>query len=154
MTDFVSLGGFVFRDFEIPEDLIFGGHQKTIEHHLIGGTRIVDAMGPVPAPVCWQGRFRGSDAMSRAATIDAMRQAGAQVPLIWGSLFRMVVVSTFIAKPQKAWEVPYQIECKVVDDPTMAGAGFGVAATSTLDALVSGDMASASISLGGVSLGF
>lgn len=154
MTDFVSLGGFVFRDFEIPNRLIFGGHQKTIEHHLIGGTRKIDAMGPVPMPVAWQGRFRGPDAMSRAMTIDAMRQAGAQVPLIWGVLFRNVVIANFIASPEKSFEVPYQIECKVVEDPATLGAGFGGAIASTLDALVGGDMTSLAGSLGGVSLGF
>lgn|SRR5574337_391593 len=157
MTDYsgsVSLGGFVFRDFEVPEDIPIGGVQKTIEHGLIGGRRLIDAMGPVPAPICWQGRFRGADAMARAATLDAMRQSGAQVPFIWGGVYRTVVVSAFVAKPQKIYEVPFQIECKVVDDPTFNGAGFGAALASTLDVLVSGDLSALGSALGGVVLGF
>ena len=154
MGTFVSLGGFVFQDFEIPQQLNFGGHQKILEHNLIGGQRLLNAMGPTPFPIGWQGRFRGPNALSRAYALDAMRQSGAQVPLVWGSLYRLVVICAFAAKPMKAWEVPYEIECRVVLDPTTAGAGFVGALASTLDGLVGGDMTSVASSFGGVSLGF
>src|SRR5438874_2012627 len=41
----LTLDGFVFRDFEIPDALPFGGAQALSMKRLIGGARISDAMG-------------------------------------------------------------------------------------------------------------
>lgn len=147
----LSLGGVTFTGFECPEELPFGGKQRIAEHQVIGGSRTVDAMGPTPEVISWHGRFRGADALSRAQELDSMRQSGAEVDLSWESVYYTVVISHFVARPNKSYEVPYEIEVVVVDDPSLGGAGGLIGAlASSLDSLVSGDMVSAISSFSGV----
>lgn len=129
----VVLGGIVFQDWEIPESINFGGAQQVSVHKLIGGTRVVDAMGPDPADVTWSGRFRGPNAMFRAQAMDAMRAAGAQVPLYYLSTFVTVVITSFKAQPERFYEIPYTITCIIVEDPINDLLG---AVVSGLDAVV------------------
>jgi len=110
------IGGISLSDWEIPERINFGGKQRVAIHTLIGGTRVVDAMGPDPDPVTWSGRFRGPSATSRAQALDAMRAAGAEVPLFYLSTFVTVVITEFRAEPERYYEVPYTITCTVVSD--------------------------------------
>lgn len=110
------IGGISLSDWEIPERINFGGRQHVVVHKLIGGTRVVDAMGPDPTDVTWSGRFRGPSATSRAQALDAMRAAGAQVPLYYLSTFVTVVITDFRADAERFYEVPYTITCTVVSD--------------------------------------
>lgn len=110
------IGGISLSDWEIPERINFGGRQQVVVHKLIGGTRIVDAMGPDPTDVTWSGRFRGPSATSRAQALDAMRAAGAQVSLFYLSTFVTVVITDFRADAERFYEVPYTITCAVVSD--------------------------------------
>ena len=142
MTDgVVVLGGYVFQDFEIPEEINWGGKQQLKIHDMVGGSRTVDAMGPSPIDISWKGRFRGSNAISNARMIDAMRASGAQVELQWLGLIYMVVIESFEPRTEKYYEVPYTIKCVVVDDPFADLAG---GLTSSLDSMVNGDLSSAS----------
>lgn len=111
------LGSITFQDFEIPERINFGGKQHAAVHKLIGGNRVVDAMGPDPDDVNWSGRFRGPNAMERAQALDAMRSAGAQVTLSYMSTFLVVLITDFKAEPERFYEIPYKITCTVVSDP-------------------------------------
>lgn len=142
MTDgFVSLGGYVFQDFEIPEEISFGGDQKLKVHEMVGGQRTVDAMGPSPGDISWRGRFRGPGAIGNAQSINAMRIAGAAVPLMWLGIYYSVTIERFEAKTEKFYEVPYTIKLIVVDDPIQDSVGGLV---SSLDSLVGGDLSAAS----------
>ncbi len=132
------LGGIAFSGFEIPDKINFGGKQQIAVHRLIGGERVLDAMGSDPEQIAWSGRFRGADAIARAQAVDEMRIAGAQVDLAWLNLFRTVVIASFHADTEKAYEVPYSISCEVVSD--VAAGLFGL--FSTFDALIGGDLSS------------
>lgn len=132
------LGGIAFSGFEIPDRINFGGKQRIAVHQLIGGDRVLDAMGSEPEQISWSGRFRGSTAIARAQALDEIRISGAQVDLAWLTLFRTVVVSSFKADTEKAYEVPYSISCEVVSD---VAAGLG-GLFSTIDALIGGDLLS------------
>jgi hypothetical protein len=44
MDGVVTLGGFVFRDFETPSKLPIGGKQEAKVQEMVGGARVVDAM--------------------------------------------------------------------------------------------------------------
>lgn len=113
----VVIGGISLQSWEIPEHINFGGRQQVALHKLIGGQRVVDAMGPDAADVRWSGRFRGSNAMLRAQALDAMRAAGAEVELYYLSTFLLVVITEFRAEPERFYEIPYTITCTVVSDP-------------------------------------
>lgn len=133
------LGGVSFSGFEIPNQVNFGGTQNVVVHDLLGGGRVLDAMGSKPTQIKWQGRFRGPNSIGRALAIDEMRISGAQVDLAWLNLYRTVVIQSFSAQTEKVNEVPYDITVEVVTD--IAGGAFG--GIQGMDALISGDMASA-----------
>lgn len=135
----VILGGVVFQAFEIPEKINFGGKQTLAVHKLIGGQRIIDAMGADPAPISWSGKFRGGAALGRAQSIDAMRITGLPVSLSWLGLTYSVVISEFKAETEKYYEVPYTVTCEVVTDPNQLAAS----PISSLTALVTGDLSAA-----------
>lgn len=135
----VILGGFVFRDFEIPKSISLGGKQSVKVHEMVGGQRVVDAMGPSPSDKTWTGRFRGGDAVARAQALDAMRIAGEAIGLSWLGIYYTVIISEFKADTEKYYEVPYSITCVVVDDPSQDDEGI----TESLDSLVGVDLASA-----------
>lgn len=140
----LTLGSFVFRDFEIPSKIAFGGKQSLHIHKRVGGDRTIDCMGPDPSDIHWDGRLRGTAAASRARALDRMRAAGAAVPVVWGSFFYFVVVSEFEAEYEKFYEIPYKITLTVVTDPS-AGVGGAI---GPLLSLISADLGSL-VSLGG-----
>lgn len=115
MTDTViTLGGFEFRDLEIPSEINFGGDHKLVVHELVGGQRVIDAMGRNDTNISWEGLITGSDAIDRALQLESFRTSGETVTLSWFNLTYDVVVETFIAKTQKYYQVAYNIACKTV----------------------------------------
>ena len=134
------LGPVVFRNFEIPERINFGGQQQLTVHKLIGGGRVVDAMGADPSDRTWSGRFQGRDATMRARLLDSLCAAGASLPLTWGGFFYLVVIRSFEAQYERFYQILYKISVTVVSDPAgqIAGSVYG-----GLEALVGGDLTDA-----------
>lgn len=114
MATSLSLGDVLFADLEVPEHITFGGEQRLTVHELVGGTRIVDAMGRSDMPLEWSGWFMGSEALSRAQYLETQRITGTSVPLVWSELFYDVVIHRFEADFQREWMIPYRIACIVV----------------------------------------
>jgi hypothetical protein len=112
----LTLGPVVFQDFEIPQEIPFGGAQTLVVKKLVGGDRVIDAMGRDDGEKTWSGRFRGPLAESRAAALDQLRIAGQQQLLSWSSRLYLVVIERFEAKFQQPFEVPYSISCTVIQD--------------------------------------
>lgn len=129
------LGSVIFQGFEIPEQLPLGGDQSISVHKLLGGARVIDAMGPDDREIEWKGLLFGFDAISRARLIDAMRVAGQEVPLLVDSEMRNVVVRQFHWDYQRAYQIPYTIACVVSSTPFL---GLG---PTSLDDLVTIDLA-------------
>jgi len=129
------LGGFAFTDYAIPEMVPQGGEHNFIIHKLIGGTRVVDAMGPDDADISWSGRFQGPAATPNAMALDQLRKAGAQLPLIIDSQFYTVVIKKFEWDYQRSYQILYRITCVVV-----SSTGGALAVPATLDVLVGLDM--------------
>lgn len=134
------LGSVTFAGYEIPEHMPFGGEQRVHVHKLVGGERVVDAMGPDDADIVWSGRFQGGDAVGRARQLDRLRKSGAEVSLSWMGLFYRVIVTHFRAQTERFYQVPYEIGCTVIEDPS---SGLGSALAATLDSLVAGDLTAA-----------
>lgn len=137
----LKLGSFVFADMEIPEKVPFGGRQSLAAHDMIGGGRVVDAMGAFEESITWSGLFRGPQAMARASELDQFRIAGKPLPLTWWDRRFTVVIETFKADFQRFYLVPYSITCMVVkNEARTPGAATGPSADSQIRA----DMATAS----------
>jgi hypothetical protein len=129
----VTLDGFVFQGFEVPETMPFGGGQALSIKKLIGGKRVIDAMGADERAIEWSGRFRGPNAVSRARALDDKRKAGKAVQLTWGDFSYTVVIAAFHPVEERAYEVPYSITCEVVSESAGAAAGPGI------DQMIQGD---------------
>jgi hypothetical protein len=116
MTVTLTLGPITFADFEIPREVPFGGAQTLVVKKLVGGDRVIDAMGRDDRDIGWSGRFRGALAEVRARQLDLIRIQGQQQLLSWSSLRFLVVVERFEASFEQPFEIPYSISCVVMQD--------------------------------------
>ena len=135
------LGGFIFTDYAIPEQVPQGGEHNVVVHKLIGGQRVINAMGPDDSDIVWHGRFQGPAAVAQALALDSLRKSGTQVPLFVDSQVYTVVVRKFEWDYQRPYQILYKISCLVAAS-TNSGGIF--APPTSLDSLVAADMASAS----------
>lgn len=137
----LMLGDFAFARFEIPEQITFGGEQKLAVHELIGRKRrIIDSLGPADTALTWQGKFIGQNASSRARYLDSLRVAGKPLTLTWAEFAYQVVIRSYKVDYQRAYQLPYQIECEVLEDSTQA---ITEVASPGVDRLIAEDMAEA-----------
>lgn len=107
---------FEFARYEIPEQIGFGGDQILAVQQLIGGVRVIDAMGPSEAPLEWSGLFQGESAMPRARYLDRLRKAGKPLLLGWDELRYKVMLASFRPDYQRFYQIPYRISFTVVED--------------------------------------
>jgi hypothetical protein len=121
----LTIGDITFTYFETPQEINFGGGQSLMVHKMIGGQRVIDAMGIDEEPISWEGRFRGTDAIDRANALDKIRQIGLPVQLSWYNFKRLVVIKSFDGHFMQFYEVPYKITVEVLqnqDSPTPSAA--------------------------------
>jgi len=136
----LTLGDFAFSRFEIPEKITFGGTQHLAKHEMVGGVRVIDAMGRSDMPLSWSGLFQGESALSRARYLDTLRVNGAALQLAWSELRYLVVISDFQADFHRFYQIPYRITCEVVQDLTIP---MNVIANPGIDELIDSDMTTA-----------
>lgn len=137
----LMLDDFLFEEFEIPDKIPISGKQTLAVHKLIGGNRVIDAMGPDPDEIRWSGRFQGGDVVSRARELEVMRDSGQPVQFLCGSIAKTVLVSEFKFDFERPYQAPYEICCTVLPDDADD-------TDPSLDDLVSSDMTNAGSSLG------
>jgi hypothetical protein len=113
----VTLGGVAFQDMEVPEHISFGGQQRISVQPLIGGGRVVQALGVDDGVIAFSGIFSGTGAVARAQLLDTARGLGAVLPLVWGGFFYSVIIRSFTAQYRKSNLIPFALSCTVVADP-------------------------------------
>lgn len=119
MADFVlKLGDFTFTDKEVPEKIAIGGAHRLATKELIGGIRVVDAMGAIEDDLEWSGWLLGVNAASRRDFLKAYRLAGTVLTLTWADLRYQVIVRQFTADFRRQYEYQYRIACEIVADLT------------------------------------
>lgn len=112
----LTLGTIIFANFEIPERINFGGNQSLSVKQLVGGKRIIDAMGRVDDDIAWSGLFFGTTALYRAKYLDNMRIQGLPLLLTWSQFSYTVVIEEFKPSFDRTYQVPYSITLKVIQD--------------------------------------
>lgn len=140
MATSLSLGDVLFADLEVPEHITFGGEQRLTVHELVGGTRIVDAMGRSDMPLDWSGYFMGESALSRARDLEAKRIAGASLVLSWSEFSYDVLIQRFEADFQREWLIPYRVTCVVVGNHAQPQTSLD---GTSIDSMVAGDLSTA-----------
>jgi hypothetical protein len=131
----ISIGGITLTGIESPEKVPFAGKHTLAVHKLVGGSRVIDAMGPDDEDIAISGRFQGPGAASKARAIDGMREAGTVVSLIWGSFSRQVIVSQFTPSYEKEFQIPFSLSCTVISSGSVS---FSL--VPGLDEAISGDL--------------
>lgn len=116
MTVFLRLGEVTFANNEVPESINFGGDQSLSVKQLIGGKRVVDAMGRIDDDITWSGLFFGSTATFRARFLDGMRVLANPLPLTWSQFNYRVVIKSFRAQFERTYQIPYTITVTVIED--------------------------------------
>ena len=151
MSDIVLLlGPIVFKDFEIPAGISFGGAQRLAIHRLPGGARVIDALGRDDAALSFTGIFTGADATLRARAVDELRSLGLPLPFTWDVFFYSVVIASFQADYRNSNWIPYRISCTVIRDEAAAIVETAIStATSAL-----ADVTTALASAGTAGIGF
>ncbi len=122
----LTLGDFVFARGEMPESIGFGAAQQLHVHTLIGGARVIDAMGAVPQRQEWSGWFSGPEALARARFLKQLTEAGQPLALRYGEFAYTVVIANFCAEFRAGPHLPYAIALEVVDDHGAARPGAGL----------------------------
>jgi hypothetical protein len=115
----VVLGSFAFQDFEVPETIALPVRQAVAVHRLIGGGRVLDAMGVDYGDIAWSGVMLGSGAESRAQSLKALADAGQAVALTWGT-WNFAVLPHWISLREGYQRVGYAIRCAVIRDDSSA----------------------------------
>lgn len=120
MSDIVlGLGPIVFRDFEVPAGISFGGRQKLAVHELADGRRIIDCMGRRDADIEFSGTLSGPDASFRARELDQLRVFALPQPLTWDVFCFTVMLRELSLSYQNDKWIPYRIRCAVQQDETL-----------------------------------
>ncbi len=150
----VVLGPVLFRGFEVPEQISLGGRQLLAVHRLVGGGRVVDAMGADDADVAWSGILTGEDTPERLRELEGLRRGGQAVGLAWAGYRYTVVVRELLARVMGPFLVPYRIKCAVLDEGDAAGieALPGVASLAEAVGLGAGPGLTASLAAAGAGL--
>ena len=112
----LQLGSIDFDGFELPSSIGFGGAQQLAVHKLVGGARVIDALGRDDASVEWSGVLTGSDAADRARTLDAFRVAGNLQTLTWDAFCYSVIIAKLRMDFRNPWWIPYRISCTIERD--------------------------------------
>jgi hypothetical protein len=148
--DILTLGGFVFTDFSVPDLLPAGGHQAMVVHKLPGGARVIDTLGRDDNDIIWRGQFFEDNAINKCIQLDAMRQSGQLLQLQFAGQSRQVVISQFIYSIRRfpMW-VEYAITCTVYQraaSTTGADSSGGVDQAASTDASQAADTATSAAS--------
>ncbi|MFC4526422.1 LysM peptidoglycan-binding domain-containing protein [Dyella halodurans] len=133
----VTLGDITFAGTEVPDRISFGGDQALTIHKLIGGQRVIDAMGQDDMPIEWSGLFLGPTAMDRALYLDTQRTLGQQLTLTWDRLRYLVVIRHFEACYDFATRISYRICCEVAENQVQP---VTTVAPASIDDQMDGDM--------------
>lgn len=131
------LGPVALRDFEVPELVAYGGKQTLAIHKLLGGARVVDALGRDDANIAFRGTFSGGDATERARALDNLRVLGQPLALIWDVFCFTVLIADFEAEFRSPWWIPFRVSCAVIQDESWEAV---LAPVSLLESLT-GDLA-------------
>ncbi|PLR26286.1 hypothetical protein PZBJ_05710 [Pantoea endophytica] len=112
----LMLGEFEFLDLEVPERIAVPGKQKTIQHQLIGGRRIIDVLGTEYEPLAWSGVITGLQASERVSALERIRDQGRPIVLTFDDYRFTVIVTRFAPVYEYMWRRPYSIEMVVISN--------------------------------------
>jgi hypothetical protein len=119
MDTFIKLGDIILQKFEVPAEMPGGGDQTIKVHQIIGGKRIVHAMGRNDADITWEGMFVDEDAQLRCRYFDTKRASGEVLVFSYFGFRYKVIIKSFIFTIKRAYEIRFNIALQVIEDLTL-----------------------------------
>ncbi len=116
MSVTLILGPYIFQDYSIPQVINGGGEQALAVHQLVGGQRVIDAMGRVDDDVSWSGLLFGSNALADCQFLDSLRVAGFELPLIYSQFNYLVLIRGFRFEFEREYQIRYTITCTILQN--------------------------------------
>ena len=113
------LGNVVLNYVEIPDKFNFGGEQLIKVHQLLGGARVIDALGRSDADITFSGMFFGTNAAERARAVDYLRTQGNAIEFIFGEFIYLVIIKSYSPVFERYYQVPYSITLTVINNLTL-----------------------------------
>ena len=110
-------GPFVFTESEVPAHIASGGTQALSKDRLIGGRKIVHALGPDESDISFSGIF-AYQGTARSDFLDSVRRRGDVCTLTWDNRRMLVVISQYTPDYHKPYLVGYSITFCVVSNET------------------------------------
>lgn len=110
-------GPFVFTDSEVPAHIASGGTQALSKDRLIGGRKIVHALGPDESDISFSGIF-AYQGTARSDFLDSVRRRGDVCTLTWDNRRMLVVIAQYTPDYHKPYLVGYSITFCVISNET------------------------------------
>ena len=138
----LQLGPFVFQEMEVPEAIRYHAAQMLAVKVLVGGARVVDAMGVDYRPIVWSGVIWPTtqfSAAQRAQQLELLRDQAQPLSLTWDRFSYQVYIRSF-EPDYRFGRIPYSIALEVVQDNTDPAGGVQ---NPTIDDAIIGSVNSA-----------
>ncbi|MHB8914417.1 MAG: hypothetical protein ACYC4K_01240 [Thiobacillus sp.] len=110
-------GPFVFTGAEAPQHIAHGGSQALSRDRLIGGRKIVRALGPDESDISFSGIF-AYQGTARSDFLDSLRRRGDVCTLTWDNRRMLVIISEYQPDYHKPYQIGYSITFCVVSNET------------------------------------
>ena len=121
----ITLGGFNFQNWEVPEIVKSGGPEQHAIHMQPGGARTIDILGRNETTFFWSGRLISNDSSASALQIEGIKVSGGVYALVYGPYNQDVVITKLDFMYHRQNWVDYTIECTPIFNAD-AGAQAGV----------------------------
>jgi hypothetical protein len=112
----VYLGDVTFFGIQVPEQIAWGGSQRTVRHVMPGGGVVMSLLGIDYPQLTWSGIFEGASAGTFSRRLYLMMVGGDLQQLSWLDKSYTVVVSRFEASDERENWVRYQITLDILYD--------------------------------------
>jgi hypothetical protein len=115
-SDTLTIGGVAFLSEEHPSELEFPLAQVLAVHVNVGGSRVLQELGPNPEDVTWTGLLFAGNVSDRLAALKAMQVAAQPVTLSYLDQSYSVLIRKFTPKYLHRYRAQYSITVSVVAD--------------------------------------
>lgn len=112
----VYLGDVTFFGIQVPEQITWGGAQRTVRHVMPGGAVVMSQLGIDYPQISWSGVFEGAAASTFARRLYLMMAGADLQQLSWLDKSYTVAVSRFEASDERENWVRYQITLDILYD--------------------------------------
>ena len=114
----LAIGPVQFLSQETPQNLSFGLEQILAVHDYIGGSRVIQTMGPRAKDISWEGRWRGSSAYvdGQSRSLTKLAATGQVTTLAWLTYAFDCVVREYIPDWKHQFRSDYKITVSVLRD--------------------------------------